>query len=380
MKRGGLLLGLIAAGAAALCRPAAAEAFHREDLHIAMTAAGDKGLEALLIRPDDSARHPLALISHGTESDAQKRSDLTPYTFYRQAVEFARRGFAALVLLRRGYGESGGVYAEGRSCCEVETFLRSAQASIADLRTAIAAMERRPDVTTRGMIAVGVSSGGLATLALTADPPRGLAGAINFAGGIRRSNASPDDAREADDQAALVQTFKSFGEKSRVPTLWIYAANDSYFGPELARRLFAAFTAGGGRAQLIEAPAFGNDGHHLFADGIPRWTAPVDDFLRSQKLESDNLLAAPAPPDLMPPVKLSASGRTAFEEFLTRGPHKAFAVSPHGGYGYWTARRSVEDAKQRALSACAAHAPDCTLYAIDDALAASGSEGHSDGR
>jgi dienelactone hydrolase len=378
MRHGRLLLVLMAAGMAALCTPAAADAFHREDLHIAMVAAGEKGLEALLIRPNDSGRHPLALISHGTESDAERRRDLTPYTFYRQAIEFARRGFAALVVVRRGYGESGGVHAEGKSCCEAATFLRSAQASAADLRAAIAAMERRGDVTTRGMIAVGVSSGGLATLALTADPPAGLAGAINFAGGIRRANASPDDTRKPDDEAALIQAFGSLGETSRVPTLWIYAANDSYFRPELARHFFAAFTAGGGRAQLIEAPAFGDDGHHLFADGIPRWTGPVDDFLATQKLENGNLLAAPALPDLMPPARLSAHGRTAFEEFLVRGPHKAFAVSPHGDYGYWTARRSVEDAKQRALSACGAHATDCRLYAIDDALAATGGEGHSD--
>jgi hypothetical protein len=41
------------------------------------------------------------------------------------------------------------------------------------LRTAIEAMGSRTDVSTNGMIAVGVSAGGFATLALTTDPPPG---------------------------------------------------------------------------------------------------------------------------------------------------------------------------------------------------------------
>ena len=47
------------------------------------------------------------MISHGTTPDAEKWHEWTPYVFYRQGIEFARRGFAALVVMRRGYGSSG---------------------------------------------------------------------------------------------------------------------------------------------------------------------------------------------------------------------------------------------------------------------------------
>jgi hypothetical protein len=43
--------------------------------------------------------------------------------------------------------------------------------------------------------------------------------------------------------------------------LWIYAENDSYFGPELTKRMHNAFTAAGGDAEYHLLPAFGNDGH-----------------------------------------------------------------------------------------------------------------------
>src|SRR5262249_22663276 len=103
MRSAALLCLLVALAAT---RPAAADDCYREDVRIAMRA-GHGGLEALLIRPSRPQRYPLALISHGAPRDAQALRETTPYGFYRQAIEFARRGFAALVVIRRGYGGSG---------------------------------------------------------------------------------------------------------------------------------------------------------------------------------------------------------------------------------------------------------------------------------
>src|SRR5262245_18715522 len=225
---------LLLAVASVTPRSAAAADYHREELRIPMEAAGTRGLEAMLLRPAGTRRYPLALISHGTPREAMRREEMSPYRSYRQALEFARRGFAALVLMRRGYGDSGGQYAESSGPCERRDYLRSARASASDLRAAIEAMSNRTDVSTDGMIAVGVSAGGFASLALGADPPQGLAAVINFAGG-RGSRAD----NEVCDEDALVRAFTTLGRTSRVPTLWIYAQNDKYFGPELARRMHA---------------------------------------------------------------------------------------------------------------------------------------------
>jgi dienelactone hydrolase len=355
--------------AAVTVPPAMADDFVREDLRIAMPAAGPNGLEALLIRPARAGRYPLALISHGASGNAQERQEMTPYGFYRQAIEFARHGFAALVVMRRGYGGSGGSFAEGHSCCEARTFLGSAKESADDLRAATAAMQRRNDVTTQGMIAVGVSGGGLASITLASDPPPGLAAVISFAGGLARAERQANDAHAASDEASLVDAFGTLGAGSRIPMLWIYAANDSYFRPEFAHRLLAAFTSGGGHATLIDAPAFSTDGHLLFSSGTAMWPKMVDDFLREQKLGSRDVLPPPALPPLPAPPRLSDKGRASFVDYLTAGAHKAFAVAPGGAFGYWSGTRSPETARNRAISNCAANAPDCAIYAVDNALA-----------
>jgi dienelactone hydrolase len=354
----------------ATMQPAAADGFHREDLRIPMAAADPAGLEAMLVRPSGSGRYPLALISHGAPRDQAARATMSPYGMYRQAIEFARRGFAALVVMRRGYGVSGGRYAESSGPCADRDYLRSARASAEDLRVAIEAMQNRTDVSTNGMIAVGASAGGFASIALAASAPPGLVAAISFAGG--RGSRADDDVC---DEAALVRAFAALGRTSRIPMLWIYAENDKFFGPELAHRMHGAFIGAGGRAQMIDAPAFGDDGHTLFSRGIPLWTPMVDRFLREQNLGTREVAAAPLPAALSPPARLGEKGRSAFEAYLAASPHKAFAVSPTGSFGYRGGQRSTVAAQDAALAGCAKFAADCAAYAVDEELVGKDSAG-----
>ena len=244
-----LAIGVLCLIVCAALQPAAADGFYREDLRIPLAAAGPRGLEALLLRPSGTQRYPLALISHGAPRDAADRATMSPYGSYRQALEFARRGFAALVVMRRGYGTSGGDYAENSGRCGRRDYSVAANASARDLRAAIEAMKGRADISTGGMIAVGVSAGGFATIALTADPPPGLAAAISFAGG--RGSRGDNDVC---DQGALVREFATLGRTSRIPMLWIYAQNDKFFWPDLAHRMYAAFNGAGGRARIHRCP------------------------------------------------------------------------------------------------------------------------------
>lgn len=360
---------LVLAFALAVPRPLAAQDYIREELRIPAAAAGPRGLEALLIRPAGAQAWPLALISHGSPPDPNERPKMSPYGSYRQAMEFARRGFAALVVMRRGYGDSGGSYGEA-TCCKAELFARSFQATSADLHAAIAAMKGRADITTQGMIAVGSSAGGLASVALAADPPPGLAAVINFAGGRRWRKPDGEDIDPADSESALVAGYRAIGTSARAPMLWIYAANDSYFSPDLVRRMHEAFTSAGGRAQLIELPAFGDDGHYLFSRGVTTWSPLVDNFLRGQNLGRRDPLPPPRPAALPPPPRLSDKGRAKFAEYLAAAPHKAFAVSSKGAFGFRSASRSAAEARDKALENCSKYAADCVVYAIDDALAA----------
>src|SRR5271163_1925510 len=234
---------------------------------------GDLGtLEALLVRPSDPGRYPLALIAHGSPRSGADRPLMTPLAMLPQALEFVRRGWAALIVMRRGYGSSDGGWAESYGPCNNPNYTAAGTAGAADLKIALEFVSHRPDIDPTRMIAVGVSAGGFATVALTADPPAGLVAAISFAGG--RGSLESDEVCQG---SRLIEAFRVFGKRSRVPMLWVYAANDHFFGPDLAQQFRAAFAAGGGIVDFVAAPAFGGDGHGLFSPaGIPVWTGYVD--------------------------------------------------------------------------------------------------------
>ncbi|MET4040268.1 alpha/beta hydrolase [Bradyrhizobium sp. RT6a] len=347
---------------AGIAPDAMAAEFYTEDLRIPMTEAGPQGLEAFLVRPAGTKRYPLALLSHGSPRSFDDRATMSAHKYYGIALEYARRGFAALIVMRRGYGTSPGGRIDSVEGCSNAAYLPAAAVAVADLRAAIEAMARRADVTTSGMIAVGHSAGGFATVALTAQAPAGLVAAISFAGG----RGSRDD--DVCNPNGLVQAFATFGKTARAPMLWVYASNDSYFGPDLARRLHDGFRANGGNAKFIAAPPYGDDGHYLYSVvSRPQWTPYLDAFLRERGLGHDVL----SPPDpLPPPGQLSEAARAEFARYLTSTmPHKAFAVSPNGGYGWRSGRATADDAQRDSLGACTKWSPTCTLYAVDDKLA-----------
>ena len=357
-----LRLVLLAAAALASISSARAAEFHTEDLRIPMAAAGPQGLEAFLVRPAPSGRYPLALINHGTPRDSADRVTMTARSYYGIALEFARRGFAALIVMRRGYGTSPGGFADSYRSCATAAYLPAAAAAVADLRAAVEAMKKREDVSLQGMIAVDHSAGGLATVALAAQAPQGLAAAINFAGG----RGSYSEGKICNEKG-LVQTFGEFGKTSRIPMLWVYATNDMFFAPPLAHHFYDAFRTGGGNAAFIDAPAFGQDGHYLFsAEGRQQWTPLVDVFLRDHGLGANDILSEPDP--LLAPHQLSSAAKDDFAQYVSKGPHKAFAISSKGAFGWRSGRQTAAEAREAALAACAKWAKDCSLYAVDDRL------------
>jgi dienelactone hydrolase len=338
-----------------------------QELRIPMKEAGKKGLEAVMVRPNDGAAHPLALLNHGAPRDSGERPGMTPWGLVPQAREFARRGWTAVVVMRRGYGDSGGGYSEeGNACSPRVDYYDSGRESAKDLHAAMEYLATRPEVDGSRMISVGISAGGFATVALTADPPDGLVAAISFAGG--RGSRKPD---EVCNPEVLVRAFSDFGRKSRVPMLWVYAENDHFFGPSISAAFYQAFTASGGKAEFVRTAAFRRDGHGLFSlAGIPIWTPMVDKFLAQQNLTlRTSLLALPAPPDVAPPSSLSASGAAEFRSFLILPGHRAFAVSPAGHYGYVFGRRTEKEASKLAEERCrdATEKNDpCSVVMVDE--------------
>jgi len=312
-------------------------------------------LETMIVRPDDGRRYPLMVLSHGSPRDASMQRQHHPEDMLPQARGLARLGWAVVVPMRRGYGESDG-HAEQFSCDNPD-YVGVGRTAAQDIRAVIAALADRRDLDSTMVIAVGRSAGGFASVALATDPPPGLRAVISFAGG--RGSRAPDQVCRAE---RLVDAFAVFGRRSQVPMLWVYSENDHFFSPWLVQDAHAAFRAAGGDAQLIMMPPFGNDGHFLFSlDGRSQWLPLVHEFLDRQGLPWSRM-AMPSPP-----AGLTARGREAFWLYLDAGSPKAFAMARDGSYGYRYGENSSREAQRRALDNCQRHAMgSCRLVMVDD--------------
>jgi dienelactone hydrolase len=341
-----------------------AQSIHEREINIPWALAGHNGLDALLVYAELPGKHPLVVITHGSSRKAEEHAEVTPWQELPQAQWFARRGWVALVVVRRGYGVSGGEQdTKHAGRCPQTDYEDAADYGAEDLRVAIEYGRALPQVDPAHVIAMGVSTGGLATVALTAKAPPGLVAAINFAGG-RGSKGDHDVCNPGD----LIHAYKDFGKHSRTPMLWLYAENDKFFWPELAQKFDEAFRSQGGQDQFVRAPAIGEDGHSLFRH-VDAWSTTVDDFLKAQNLVT---MAEPlpeiTPPDVPPPAGLSEKGLEAFKSYLLLGPHKAFATSAHS-FGFASAQINVDLARRKALENCkhgAQNGEVCTIVSVDN--------------
>jgi len=231
-------------------------------------------LEATLFRPPGAGPFPLAVLSHGSPREPDRR--IGRQRFEPQSRWFVARGFAVVVPMRRGYGASGGEWAEGYGACEDPDFRLAGLESAKDIGAAARFVAARPDVDPRRILLVGHSAGGFGSLALASLRPPGVVGVVNFAGG--RGSISPGYNCSP---RRLIEAMGSYGRTTAVPSLWLYAENDGFFSPSLAREMHAAFRRSGGAAELAVLPSSSSEGHQLFLldTGIPHWASRVDRFL-----------------------------------------------------------------------------------------------------
>ena len=238
-------------------------------------------MDATVFRPPGGARAPLVVVNHGSPVDAAERPVMTRPRLTPIASYFVSRGYVVVLPLRRGYGATGGRWAETYGGCDRPDYLGAGLATAADIAATIDFMSSQPFVAAERTIVVGQSAGGWGTLALSSRNPRGVPGMIDFAGGRGGQQTEQGGVCEPD---ALVWAAAKYGETARVPLLWISTANDSFFEPALVARMVAAYNGAGGRAIHKALGAFANDGHSLAASeaGAGIWEPLVSDFLRGK--------------------------------------------------------------------------------------------------
>jgi len=320
-------------------------------------------LETTIFKPDGNGPFPLALINHGKSFGNPRFQPRARYIVATR--ELVRRGYAVAIPMRGGFSKSSGMYVEGG--CNIEG---NANHQAGYLRTALDWLVQQSFVDRNRIVVLGQSHGGLTAMAFAAESYDGVRGVINFAGGLRLSGD-----RCTNWEPSLVTAFRSFGRSTRISSLWFYGENDSYFNPDLVKRMYAAFSEAGGKARLIAYGPFKGDSHGTFSDrdGLSIWWPETDAFLTSLGLPTallpraaseDPVLAALEDTKRIPHIN-SACTRT-YNLFLDADYPRAYAISADGHCGY---AYGGEDPRKRAVEFCQKRAQEpCRLYAVDNGV------------
>ena len=230
---------------------------------------------------DDTAPkpYPALVINHGRAADAGERKAMGRARYPEASRWFARMGFMVAVPTRVGYGVTGGEDVEDSGTCQRKNYPPAYAASADQAQQVLASLRQRPEVASDRAVVLGQSFGGATAIALTARNPKGVQAAINFAGGGGGNPKTHAQAPCAEQQ--LKSLFAGYGKTSRIPTLWVYTENDQWMGPQYPKAWFDAFVSEGGVGEFMLFPAFGDDGHKLFAKAAELWQPKVLEFLQS---------------------------------------------------------------------------------------------------
>jgi dienelactone hydrolase len=228
-----------------------------------------------VFKPNGAGPFPLAVSSHGRPADRAGigRSRLL-------SEFFVRRGFAVLVPTRIGYGASGyDIDPEGRldSDCKrwrydnlVRNVVTHIEATLAYARTQSWADNRR-------IVLVGESAGGFGSLVAAGALSANIRAVINFAGGAG-GDPTHRPGRPCN-PGDIMRQLEAAAAKKTIPTLWIYAKNDRYWGSTIPHQWHSGYVGAGGKAEFLQLPALGADNHDFVDVDTEYWMLPVERFL-----------------------------------------------------------------------------------------------------
>jgi dienelactone hydrolase len=235
-------------------------------------------LETTIFKPDGDGPFPIVLINHGKAfGDPKFQARYRPSA----ARYFMSRGYVVVVPMRRGFSKSTGSYIGGG--CNVES---NGVAQAEDVKDVLDYMSAQPYADKSRILVAGQSHGGWTTLAFGTVNYPGVKGLVNFAGGLRQEGC-------AGWESTLARAAGNYGENTRVPSLWFYGDNDSYFSVTTHSDMFKRYTAAGAPARLVSFGVFGSDAHAMFGsqDGMRIWQPEMTAFLKQVGLPEQVLPA-----------------------------------------------------------------------------------------
>lgn len=329
-------------------------------------------LETTLYKPEGEGPFPVVVINHGKASGNPRFQNR-----YRPALAaryFLQRGYAVVVPMRQGFSASSGSYIGGG--CNIES---NGRVQAEDVKAVLDHLAAQPWADLQRVLVLGQSHGGWTTLAFGTLGYPGVKGLVNFAGGLRQENCP-------NWQSALAGAAAGYAKETRVPSLWFYGDNDSYFDEPTYRPMFEQYAAAGGSVKLIAFGKFGSDSHSMFGSraGQRIWQPEVTRFLESLRLPHEvqpqfarfgRVTATSAPPprtdyapldDAARVPHVRDTGREGYKRYLGKSLPRAFAIAPNGAWGF---SEGGDDPIKRALAFCNQRgAGECLLYSVDDGV------------
>lgn len=244
-------------------------------------------MKAELFKPSDNGTFPVMVYLHGRSGSQAERSAMAEAVPRDYLNYWLDRGFAVVGPMRPGYGRTGGPDRESPNggwqasgICTKPNFSNTIHNARSAADATLDWVRGQAWAKSNAIVVSGNSVGGITTVSVASSQPLGVVGYVNFAGGIGgHPSISPS---KSCDPEQIRDLFDSFGAKTKLPGLWLYAANDLFWGSDAPKDWHMAFSKGNNNSQFVITPPLENkDGHQLIFSGRSLWKEALDAYLKS---------------------------------------------------------------------------------------------------
>ena len=244
--------------------------------------------------PEAKEQSPVVIFSHGRPGTLAARSAQKNPVHPNIVRYWHSHGYSVVAAVRPGYGDNNSVDPEdsgtkwiGDSCSGDANYQKTANAATHAVKSVHTWLNSQDWVKKDRILLVGQSVGGFTTVNACGQNWSGVIGCINFVGGTGGNpTASPGKSCKPE---RVGEIFSQAAKTTKVPSLWLYSANDKYWGEDPPKQWFKAYQeaakAAGQTAasEFFAAPAVGENGHSMQVNGMNIWTSIVDRWLEQNR-------------------------------------------------------------------------------------------------
>ncbi|WP_263832968.1 dienelactone hydrolase family protein [Sulfurospirillum oryzae] len=218
---------------------------------------------------DTKTNTPFVLINHGRSASPTDREKFGRGRYVKESKRLVELGFTVLVPTRIGYGVSGGPDLEYTPTkLSHANYQHAFEVMATEGVHVVKLAQTLPYVNPENGALIGISYGGAMVIAMSTKNIPSIKAILNLSGGVGgdpiKNPGNPRDPQNAED------IFRAYGKLSKIPTVWVYAKNDEYWGKEIPIQWFKAFAEGGSKTVMYHLGT-STAGHSVFRKDFDTW-------------------------------------------------------------------------------------------------------------